>query len=486
MDPKSDLSRIAEAALESVDPGRMVSRCLRLEGGVLHVQTRDVRREVDLSSFSRIFLLGFGKAAGPMARAVEEVLGNRIDKGLIVVKPGHETPLRFTRQVFGGHPVPDEASVRAAGEVAAVADEADARTLVITLISGGGSSLLAAPMAAAAAGEAARTAGAKGATGAAALTAGSALALSDIQETTRQLLACGADIAEINCIRKHLLLLAGGKLARRIAPAASLSLVLSDVVGDDLQTIASGPTSADSTTYEQALSIIRRYGIDAALPKSVLAFLTEGAAGKIPETPKPGAPELAGASSVLVGTNLVALHAAADRAASLRYHTLIYSSRLVGEARDAARVLAGVAKDAAAGRAVALEDAARRDAAAGSRLPACILAGGETTVTLRGSGKGGRNQEMAVSFLREIENEPVLLSRSWFLSFSTDGEDGPTDAAGGFADAVLADAVRAAGLRIEDYLAQNDSYNLLRRIGGLFVTGPTNTNVCDVQILLVL
>ena len=449
MDRRNDLRRIARSALESVDPAQIVRRSLRVRRGTLQVRTRDVRRDFDLSRFTRIFVLGFGKAAGPMARAVEEVLGPRIERGLIVVKPGHEARLNLIRQVPGGHPVPDESSVRAAAEIASLADEADERTLVIVLVSGGGSSLLAAPVD-------------PGETG---------LSLADIQETSRQLLACGAAISEMNCVRKHLLLLAGGRLARRIAPATSISLVLSDVVGDDPQTIASGPTCADSTTYDQAISIARYHGIDATLPASVMGLLREGAAGRISETPKPGEAELDAAAVVLVGTNLLALRSASGQAARLGYHPLVLTSHMAGEAREVARVLAAVAKDVTA-------------SGTPRSRPACILAGGETTVTLRGNGKGGRNQEMAVAFLREMELDP-LLSNAWFLSFSTDGEDGPTDAAGGFADAAAGRAVRAAGLNVQDALLRNDSHTLLERIESLFVTGPTATNVCDIHILIV-
>ncbi|HVP18582.1 MAG TPA: DUF4147 domain-containing protein, partial [Spirochaetia bacterium] len=428
-DPRSDLERIARAALESVDARALVARSLRVDGGVLRVETSESTKGFDLARFDAVFVIGFGKAAGPMARAVEAALGSRIDSGLIVVKPGREAPLDRIRQVPGGHPVPDHTSVRAAHEVAALADQADERTLVITLISGGGSSLVAAPLD----------------------YAGWNLTLTDIQDTTRQLLACGATIEEINCIRKHLLLLAGGRLARRIAPAPSISLVLSDVVGDDFQTIASGPTCPDATTYGQARSIIDDRGIGAAVPKAVMDFLGAGARGKIPETPKPGASEISGVTHVLVGTNLLALRGAAREAERLGYNTIILTSRLVGEAREAAGVIAAVARDVA------------RSGLPRAR-PACLLAGGETTVTVRGDGKGGRNQEMALAFLTEGERDPDALSGTYFLSFSTDGEDGPTDAAGGFALPSFAGAARAAGLRITDSLRRNDSYTLLRKL----------------------
>jgi hydroxypyruvate reductase len=275
----------------------------------------------------------------------------------------------------------------------------------------------------------------------------------------------------MNCIRKHLLLLAGVKLAQRIAPATSVSLILSDVVGDDLQTIASGPTCPDSTTYAQALSIVEYYGIGGMLPKPVMDILRDGHAGKLPETPKPGAAEFSFTSNILVGTNLLALKSAADEARRLGYHPLILTSHIAGEAREVARVLAAVAKDITA-------------SGLPCARPLCILTGGETTVTLRGEGKGGRNQEMALAFLWEMEKDPALLRGTHFLSFSTDGEDGPTDAAGGFALASMGEAARAAHLSIPNALRANDSYTLLKRIDGLFVTGPSNTNVCDIQIVL--
>ena len=454
---KDDLVSIARASLVAVDPRALVSRCLKLEGDVLRVRaggvsrgvsgdvSRDVFCDYDLSTFSRVLVLGLGKAAAAMAQAVEDVLGSRITAGLIAVKPGHEAALGHIRQVPGGHPIPDESSVRAAALLAELADTADESTLVITVISGGGSSLVSAP-------------GRE-----------SSLTLADIQETTRVLLACGAEIAEINCIRKHLLLLAGGRLAQRIAPGTCIALILSDVVGDDLQTIASGPTSADATTYQQALSIIESSGTAHALPKPVVEHLRLGAAGGFPETPKPGSSEISRCLNVLAGTNMAALQAAAVEAARLGYNPLILTTRLAGEAREAARSLAAVAAHVAAGGLCP--------------RPACVLAGGETTVTVRGRGKGGRNQEVAASFLREMEKEPALFSGVSFLSFSTDGEDGPTDAAGGFALPAMLEAARSARVRVA--LQENDTYRLLSNLDGLFRTGPTGTNVCDVQVMLV-
>ena len=301
---------IARAALEAVDPRAIVARCLRVEGGSVRVHAAGAARDFDLSRFQKIFVLGFGKADGPMAQATENALGSRVTEGLVVVKPGQEARLQRIRQVCGGHPVLDENSVRAA---TMMADLADDQTLVITLISGGGSSLLAAPVSA-------------------------GITLADIQETTRQLLACGAEIAEINCIRKHILLLAGGRLARHIAPATPAGIVLSNVVGDDLPTVAAGPTSPDATTYVQTLTIIDFYGIRAALAKPVLEHLRAGAEGMILETSKPGATELSFCFNVLAGTNLLTPEAAAAAGKRLGYDSLILTSHLAGEAREAARV----------------------------------------------------------------------------------------------------------------------------------------------------
>ncbi|HUI70199.1 MAG TPA: DUF4147 domain-containing protein, partial [Spirochaetia bacterium] len=346
--------------------------------------------------------------------------------------------------------VPDEASERAAAQIAALADSADERTLVLVLISGGGSSLIAAPS------DQGRN----------------RLTLADLQETTRQLLACGAEISELNCIRKHLFLLAGGRLARRVAPAPLVGLVMSDVVGDDLQTIASGPTCSDETTFDRALAIIDQYGLTKSLPANVVRELSDGAAGLIAETPKPASAELSRATNILVATNLMALRAAENEAKQLGYHPLILTSHLAGEAREVARFLAAVAKDVAT-------------SGFPCARPACILAGGETTVTVRGKGKGGRNQELALAFLREMQKEPRKLANAWLLSFSTDGEDGPTDAAGGFASARMAEAARRAGLRLDKALHDNDSHTVLEKLEGLFVTGETDTNVADIQIIAV-
>jgi len=448
---RTDAETIFRAALDRVDPVAMVKRVLRLRGDVLEVATELGSSTCELSHFDRVVVTGMGKASARMALGLEEVLGDRIDDGLVVVKKGHVEALRRVRLVEASHPVPDESSVRAADELLTYVKSLDERALVITLISGGGSALLCAPVC--------------GPDGQALLT------LEQKQAVTRLLLGCGATIHELNCVRKHLSRIKGGRLARAYAPATSLNLLLSDVVGDDLDVIASGPTVGDHTTYADALAVLRRHGLTARVPAPALRVLEAGAEGKLAETPKPDDPALGKAQNVLIGTNHQALLAAEAQASALGYRTLVLTSRLTGEAREAALFLLGMAEDtAASGFPVA--------------PPACLIAGGETTVTVRGAGRGGRNQELALAFQaalgRSRTEREILL-----LAASTDGNDGPTDAAGAFASRELGDRARAHSLDPAAYLATNDSYNFHDHLGSLLRTGPTNTNVSDVAILLV-
>jgi hydroxypyruvate reductase len=448
---RNDAESIFRAALDRVDPVTMLRRVLRLRGELLEVATELGGSTCDLSAFDRVVVTGMGKASARMALGLEEVLGDRIDDGLVVVKTGHVERLRRVRLVEASHPVPDATSVRAADELLAFARGLDERTLVITLISGGGSALLCAP--------------ASDADGRPLLT------LDEKQAVTRLLLGCGATIHELNCVRKHLSRIKGGRLARAYAPATSLNLLLSDVVGDDLDVIASGPTVADPTTYADALTVLQRHGITARVPAAALRVLERGSAGQLDETPKPGDAALAKATNALIGTNYQALLAAETHARSLGYTTLVLTSRLTGEAREAALALLGIAEDMAASSFPLVP-------------PACLIAGGETTVTLRGAGRGGRNQELALAFQlalpRTRPTRQILL-----LAASTDGNDGPTDAAGAFASRELGDRARSLGLDPAAALAANDSYTFHDRLGSLLRTGATNTNVSDVAIILV-
>ena len=450
-----DLESIFGAGVERVNPKRLISAGLRLEGEGLEVHSQSASLTIDLREFERIVVLGAGKASASMAAGLEQVLGDRIAEGVVVVKYGHTEELERIRLIEAGHPVPDEQGVRGAEAVAALARQADEKTLVVNLISGGGSAILPAPF---------QGEGRGGRL---------ALSLEDKRRATRVLLACGATIQEFNCIRKHISALKGGRLAELLHPARSLNLILSDVVGDRLDTIASGLTVADETTFAQALGIIAKYGIEEQLPPGVVELLRRGAEGEFPETPKPGNPVFAAVTNVLLGTNYTALGAAARKAEQLGYIPVVLSSRVVGEAREVAKVLAAIALDMRG-----LELLATR--------PACLLCGGETTVTLRGKGLGGRNQELALSFLQELAAaDGVAAEGIYFLSGATDGNDGPTDAAGAFASMDILEQALRQELSIASYLGRNDSYSFYEAIGRLLKTGPTNTNVCDLQICLI-
>jgi len=455
VDPIQDLKDIFTAALTRIDPYKMIKKHVRLEGDTLVVDMEDSHRAVDLRDFARILVLGGGKASARMARAFEEILGDRISNGLVCVKYGHTDALTRIAQRESGHPVPDENGVVAARALADLARSAGADTLVITCISGGGSALLPSPLVCEAGGETI------------------ALTLADKQQTTKALLACGADIGEINCLRKHLSGLKGGRFLTLMAPARSLNFSLSDVVGDCLQTIASGITSVDDTTFADAGEIVRRYGLTDKLPPNVVRVLALGEQGLIEETVKPGDPVLALADNILIGTNHAALMAACDQARTLGYNVAPLTCLLTGEAREAAKFQAGIAMDV------------RRTGMLVAK-PACVLLGGETVVTLIGGGKGGRNQEMALAFLAEMEKDAQAGKGIYYLSASTDGSDGPTDAAGAFASACLLERVAAQGLSIAQALADNDSYHFFEKIDGLYKTGPTMTNVCDLHCIVVI
>ncbi len=349
-----------------------------------------------------------------------------------------------------GHPVPDDNSALAARQIIDIAARGNEATLFINLISGGGSALLAYP------GE----------------YRGASITLADKQKTTELLLACGADINEINIVRKQLSGIKGGKLARHMYPATSVNLILSDVVGDDLSAIASGPTAPDVTTFAQALGIVKKYELSSRLPARVTTMLESGA---LQETDKDQVSDhkvFSQVHNILLGNNLSAVNAARQTAENLGYNTLVLSSRITGEAREIARVFSGMAQDIALGNLP-------------PQRPACVLAGGETTVTIKGNGKGGRNQEMALSFLQELDAGPAGIENIFFLSGATDGNDGPTDAAGAFASQAVLEAGKKAGLDISEYLGRNDSYTYFDTAGHLFKPGPTNTNVCDLQILII-
>jgi hydroxypyruvate reductase len=451
---RDHLRQIFSAALQRIDPYRMLLDHVRLAGDRLLVDMENERHEIDLSTFRRVLVLGAGKASARMGRAIEDILGDRVSGGCIVTKYGHAEPLERIEVLEAGHPVPDENGVRAARKIADLADQAGADTLVLALISGGGSALLPSPLEIEVDGERI------------------ALTLADKQQATRELLACGADIGEINCLRKHLSGLKGGRLLQRLFPARSCNFILSDVVGDHLDTIASGITAHDRSTFAQAAAVIDKYGLDARVSPKIMHVLHLGLAGRIPDTVKLGDPALDLARNILIGTNHAAMLAACETAASLGYNVAPLTCMLTGEAREAAKFISGIA-----------QDVRRREMLV--KRPACVILGGETVVTLFGEGKGGRNQEMALAFLAQMDLDEERGRGIHFLSASTDGSDGPTDAAGAFASTDILERAKSAGLSLADSLRNNDSYHFFERIDGLFKTGPTMTNVCDLHILLV-
>jgi len=431
----------AEAAIKAVDPKTVINANVKVVNGILRVKDYTF----NLGSFENIYVVGGGKASGFMAEAIEEILSDRIAEGVIVVPKGTKGRYRTQRISIheGEHPIPGSGSLEGANKIINVVRQAGEGDLVICLISGGGSSLMSLPK--------------------------EGISLKDKQAITRLLLRCGATINEINTVRKHLSMFKGGQLAREVYPASLISMILSDVVGDPLEVIASGPTVPDPTTYKDAVDVLKRYGIWEDSPPPVREILTEGVSGKIPETPKPGEDVFSRVYNVIVGNNRIASQAAARILRGSGLNTLFLTSFLEGEARDVGTMLAAISREVlASGNPVS--------------KPCGIVLGGETTVTVKGSGVGGRNQEIALSSALKIKG----LSGVVILSVSTDGVDGPTDAAGGIVDGSTIARSTKLGMNPVDYLENNDSYTFFSRLGDLVMTGPTGTNVNDISIIVCL
>lgn len=422
MTPRAAALRIFRAALKAADPYEAVMRHLRVENGVLIAG----RERYPLDRFGKIRVVGAGKASARMARAVEHLLGRRIAGGWINVKYAHTAPLRRIELNECGHPVPDEAGLRGSRRILDIASDAGPGDLLIAIISGGASALLPCPP--------------------------SPNTLEEKQRITNELLRCGANIRELNIVRKHMSAIKGGHLAEAAAPARVLALILSDVIGDDLDVIGSGPTVPDPSTIADAERILRHYGI--RVPS-------------LTETPKPPDGMFAHVQNLIVGSNGLAVAAAEAEARRLGYRTMILSTFVEGETRDVARVHAAIAKEVIAN-------------ARPIRSPACIISGGETTVTVRGDGLGGRNQEFALAAAIEIGG----LDRVTILSAGTDGTDGPTDAAGALADGRTIARAQKLGLDAREFLSNNDSYHFFEALGELIKTGPTGTNVADIRLVI--
>jgi len=440
---RSEAEKLFRASLKRVDPYEAVRRFVRIDGKKLLLDDQgESETELDLQVFDRVFVVGGGKATAPMARAVEDILGERITKGIINVKYGFAEKLLRTKIIEAGHPLPDQKGVEGARQIVELLQSAGEKDLVFSLISGGGSALL--PLAA------------------------GTIILTEKKALTQKLLECGASIEEINAIRKHISLCKGGQLARAAFPATTVNLMLSDVVGDKMDVIASGPFVPDQSTFKDAWAIIDKYGLT-DIPGSISAHLQRGLEGKIPETPKAGDVVFSRVRNRIVGSNLLALEAAKEGAEALGYRTLILSSMVEGETREVARVHTAIAKEIlASGQPIG--------------APACVISGGETTVTMRGHGLGGRNQEFCLAAALDLM---ALPARVVVLSGGTDGNDGPTPAAGAIVDKETVQRGIEAGMKAAEYLRNNDSFRFFEKTGELLITGPTKTNVMDVRIVLV-
>jgi glycerate 2-kinase len=435
---KKDARSIFHAGLKAVKPETAIYRHCKRDGDNLFIGNKTC----DLSKYENLYLIGAGKAASPMASAMETLLDNKLTDGVAVVKYGHFSKSNRIKIIEAGHPVPDENGLKGAESIMQIAIQAGENDLIICLISGGGSALLPFPA--------------------------PGIRLEDKQETIKILLACGAAIHEINSIRKHISGIKGGKLVQAAYPASFISLILSDVIDDDLEVIASGPSVPDSSTYKDCMDIITRYGISKKLPYTILRHLQNGLAGLIPETPKPQDPIFNKTGNLIIGSNMEAIRSAKIKAQKLGYNTLILSSMIQGETREVARVHAAIAKEI-------------RKTGQPLSPPACILTGGETTVTISGNGKGGRNQEFALAAAMDIDGHENIV----IFSAGTDGTDGPTDAAGAVADTTTIKRASENRLHALEYLSNNDAYHFFQSINDLVITGPTQTNVMDLRIILV-
>jgi len=427
-----------ESAVNAADPKRLLKSRFSLEDSTIQANGFSF----DLQNFKRIYVIGGGKASGSMAEVVEQVLGSRITEGLVTVPYGSKDRTDIIRLHESGHPIPDEAGVEGTRRILEIATQARQDDLIICLISGGGSSLMPLPR--------------------------SEIPIADKREITQALLRCGATISEINTVRKHISCIKGGWLAKNAYPATILNLILSDVVGDRLEFVASGPTVPDPTTFRDATTVLKKYALRDAVPESIGKVLSDGEKCLIPETPKPNDEAFKKVYNVIVGNNRTASLAARKYLRSAGLNAVLLTSTLEGEARNAGMMLAFVAREVTSfGNPV--------------RKPAGIVAGGETTVTVTGKGIGGRNQELVLAAALKLHGMDAVA----VASASTDGVDGPTDAAGAIADGKTLARAKTIGLTPEAHLADNDSYNFFLQLGDLILTGSTGTNVNDVSTIVV-
>ncbi len=434
----ADALAIFKAGLKAVSAIDAVCNAVELDGDLLKLGNK----QYDLGKFKRILVLGAGKASAFMAAGIEKILAERIDRGLVCVKYDHVTKLKKVELREAGHPIPDQNGEAAASAILDLASQAGPDDLVIFLLSGGGSALL--PL------------------------AWDGITLEDKQKAASLMLASGATIHQINTVRKHCSRIKGGRLAQAVAPASLITLIISDVVGNDLDVIASGPTVPDPTSYADALRIIENLGLAAEMPSSIMSHLQSGIRNQVPDTPTAESGNWQHVRNIIIADNLLAMEAARRQALEFGYNTLVLSSRIEGETRIVAQVHGAIAREVlATGNPVA--------------PPACLLSGGETTVTIKGKGLGGRNMEFALAAALDIRGSSNIV----VLSGGTDGTDGPTDAAGAISSGLTVEQAAQLEMDAEAFLECNDSYNFFKNLGNLIITGPTHTNVMDLRILLV-
>lgn len=427
------IDELIRVALTAVDPENVVNNALDLKNSILKIQNQPF----DLSEFEHIYLIAFGKASLKMAKATDDLIGRFITGGIIVSKKKNSEirlPDKYTCLV-GGHPIPDQNSLESAQRILNLVKDAGNRDLIICLISGGGSALLTLPE--------------------------NGISLKDIADLTKLLLENGANIQEINAIRKHIDRIKGGKLAIAAAPARIVTLILSDVIGNSLEAVASGPTVPDSTTYRDCLEIIQKYHLSEKIPAAIYERILIGAGGDIPETLKDDSPILKNISNYLIGDNSTAVSAIVEKGKSLGLNVSVIPKPIIGEAREAGRFLAAELRKPVTFK------------------PSLLVGGGETTVTIKGKGLGGRNLETALAAVKDLAGIPNIA----LVTLATDGEDGPTDAAGAIVTGETFSEGMKKGLDPDLFLDNNDSYHYFEQTGGLIKTGSTGTNVNDLVFL---
>lgn len=438
---QKNIKAIYTEALKAVSPESLIEESLELEGSELSI----FGERIDLKQFKRIFMCAIGKAAPYLSQAVYKRMKSFIERGIVIYSPPQPFTIPGISFFPASHPLPDETSLLAAERVLRFVREMNEKDLLLMIISGGGSSQISLPV--------------------------EGLNLQDKKKVIRMLLEAGADIRELNTVRKHLSKIKGGRLAQAAYPASIINLIVSDVIGNDLEVIASGPTHWDSSTFKDACLVLKKYGLWKKVSGQVRCIIEKGMAGQIEETLKKESPVFSKVKSFVIGDNLKALEKAAEKAKQLGFRTFLVSSSDRGEAREAAKRYASLAYSLAAGKKI-------------FSAPLCLISGGELTVKVRGKGRGGRNQEFVLAFLLEMEKIAPEFKNWLVISLGTDGIDGPTDAAGAWADGFTLKRAENLSLNPLKFLENNDSYSFFKQLEQLLITGPTQTNVMDLRIFI--